>query len=257
VFDSENSASGTVSVSFTLQNGADVQVAREPIVQSCTGASIKISERASPPILGASAFRIVGPQPVGQVRRIRKKMSNALASEILSMVNRRDIPSAVSLRVLTMEAARFPEILSSRLPVASRLAGVSDMAGLNLTVDMASAGFSLNSSLDVFFPVLTGLTRMAGGCFTPPDNTIDICLPGYVGIFAWNGSSRRWRSITDLDDSTIGVASISVGLPGAGVYSPVASPPCINVKGKGRAGGDKVCLSSPMPGRSLFGELAN
>jgi hypothetical protein len=81
------------------------------------------------------------------------------------------------------------------------------------------------------------------------DSKVDICLPGYVGLYVFNESDSTypkgvWRSLTAINGSSLSAESVEADLRIPAFYAVIATQQCNDVNGIGRAGGDKVCLSS-------------
>lgn len=249
--DSAGREGGTVRLSVTLRNSYSAQSARVPVVQACTGALVAVNADASTGILGAGAIRVDGPAAASRTWSLRKVLGGT-ESAVASLSATAALPAGFGAVALAIEASRVQQSLTMRLPVGAAFAGILDTGGVSINpVDGSSIRL-----LNVSFPVRTAASRRAGGCFTPPDNSIDVCLPGFIGVMQWDAAEQLWQKAAGMDISSVGLELVMAVTETAALFSPIVVPPCVNVNGQGRAGGDRVCLSPQQPRPNLYGRAS-
>ena len=115
----------------------------------------------------------------------------------------------------------------------------------------------LNDQVEVEMMIDEAVLRKRGTCYTPESNTVTVCLPGYVGIYKYVDSDSRheWEFVPDIRESSASkgpthqsrvyktlISKIKGQLSSSSIYAVLATSPCNDYQGAGRAGGDRICV---------------
>ena len=229
------------SMSVPLKNNMYAQDARTPSIATCNGIPVP----ATGSVLESSAIEVSGPRVSLSSYRISKKGQQGTLSNIINLT----VPSFTASEHLLLEALQaslVSKISAALLPVGARFAGLLSTAGLNYSVragSVASAAKPVYPNIGLSIAVNQTVLRTQGGCVNSADSHVQICLPGYVGLYRI-GSDAIWRSLTAIDDLSMSLEYLKCNMSEPAMYAVISTPQCNDVGGSGRSGGDQVCLTN-------------
>ena len=120
----------------------------------------------------------------------------------------------------------------------------------------------LSDGIEVELLVDEQVLRTRGGCYTPESNTVTVCLPGFLGLYAFETTGERstWSFIPD-EVSGSGVSSpeyasrkyrnLHSKVSSSTAYAALALSACNDYEGSGRAGGDRICVDPSLSREEL------
>jgi hypothetical protein len=239
-------SSGTVTFTFTLRNAAETQYARAPVAAACAGPPFKVTADISAPILGSNVIKLVGPT-IKQSLQILKRGADGTAAKV-AQAEVGALGEGVNLTLEVQETWHLPPSLRLRLQTGAAFAGLLETAAINSSLHSTDkSGQPALDDLKLSIFINQSVVRMRGGCSVISNGALNICLPGFVGMFMLDSRKMEWQTAVSLNDNTSGTVYVQA-TPGVGkIVAAIALPPCSNVDGQGMPAGDKVCtyLSTP------------
>ena len=122
-----------------------------------------------------------------------------------------------------------------------------------------------NDNVEVELVVDQEVLRERGKCYTPESNIVTVCLPGYVGLYRYidNEVKNEWEFVPDVRQNPNAkkpshasrmfqklTTKVSREIASSTLYVALATAPCNDYNGQGRAGGDLICLEEGGPATS-------
>ena len=248
--------SGWFLAKVPLMNNIYAQDARTPSISTCNG----IKKHGEGNVLESNAVEVRGPATYSQKFSVKKASSNT----ILSIMNITAAP-IVKTEYLVLQAEQASLVnktYTARLPFGAKFAGMLNTAGLNYVMETGSS--TSYPDLFVSIAVNRSIIRTQGGCVDSADGNLQICLPGFVGLYMFvdsknqnkiSESESHWKSLTLIDNSSMTVDYLHSHVNQSTLYAVIATPQCNDVNGSGRAGGDRICLSSKDSKNIIISEL--
>jgi hypothetical protein len=232
-------SAGTVKFSFSLRNSAELQYARAPVASACTGLPFKVTADISAPILGSNVIKLAGPaaqQSLQILKRGADGTSMAIAQAEVGALG-----EGVNLTLEVLEIWHLSSALRLRLQVGAAFAGRLETAAINSSLQGTGlVGQPVLGIVKLSIFVNQSVVRVRGGCSVIANGALNVCLPGFVGMFLLDARAMEWRAVNPLNESTFGAVYVQATAEVGKIVAAIALPPCINVDGQGMPAGDKV-----------------
>lgn len=260
----------TLKLYVTLKNGASARNAVSVSVSTCLGKPVE-QTTVTPRIFGFNAIytdasELSSSASNAPLTKSISKTTNGVSEVVVTLT----MPSGmmatgcgVYTELLEDTRGDLTEFMARRTRVSSKYIGTQD--SLVLVWYVCSTATALAKDLTVKVSVDRLSLKSAGGCYTTETNTATICVPAYVGVYAFNYFTNEWtRSLGSAVDAT-SVSASEVAYTtrqASNIFGAISSPQCCDYKGLASSCGDKVCmkttggLSTESPGTLGDGTLS-
>ena len=157
----------------------------------------------------------------------------------------------IAYRWLVSDATLCDVVISIRLRRYSRKSssfiGAQDSMIFALMVcnGVPTYGRELGATMTVHLQVDTAELRSAGGCYTTETSTARICVPSYVGAYAFNSQKMEWQGPSQLDAASISASQITYTTTSTSDnwFGAVSALQCCDYDGLASSCGDMVCMA--------------
>jgi hypothetical protein len=146
-------------------------------------------------------------------------------------------------------------ILANFLETKATFAGLLNSAiSLYLSDPDAAVPKTLAKDIQITVQINTAVVRKQGGEYAKEDKTLDLTIPGYQGVYAFQmmGGLYTWVNQTKLGWDSIGntanvlnLKASMVGNSGSLYLANIATKPCYTYRATGKAGGNKIVVLGP------------
>lgn len=105
----------------------------------------------------------------------------------------------------------------------------------------------LGATLTVHLQVDKTQLRSAGGCYTTETSTARICVPSYVGAYAFNSKRLEWTGPAQPDAASISASQITYETTSTSDnwFGAVSALQCCDYNGLASSCGDMICMAEP------------
>lgn len=238
--------SPSLALSFVIKNRGEAQDAIHPTVRVCHRTPLVALEDDSDYTSPIFASNEVDMTTASQdMNKYLESWDEVVTAATVALDSQTDV------RLTLGETTEFRDISFTELDKLPQGAAFAGIGNSFLNIDLKQAA-SISGSVSL--AVDMDIVKQHGGCYLPEDYRLRVCVSGWTGLYRFNENSERWEDQTDVTAGNKYNEIVQQTVSESSTLSDwavLATMPCCDYEGNGRACGDRVCMEETPTGTDL------